>query len=150
MIRYEIIKNEVYQIFNQYASKSEKQTGLEHLISVTAIIQYLAQKRQLDIELASIIAILHDIATYKYHSSFDHANRSSMIAHELLQASNQFERNEIILITTAIKNHSHKERIDDLYSELIKDADLLVQYLNEPDAILSNSKTNRINNILGR
>lgn len=38
-------------------------------------------------------------------------------------------------IVTAIKNHSNKERIDDKYSELIKNADLLIQYLNDPEAL---------------
>ena len=35
------------------------------------------------------------------------------------------------IIITAISNHSHKERIDDVYSELIKDADCWSHYLEK-------------------
>ena len=47
--------------------------------------QYLARINNLDIEIAAIIGILHDIATYKFNSSFDHANRSAMIANDILK-----------------------------------------------------------------
>ena len=87
------------------------------------------------------------LATYRFKSSFDHANRSSMLAREILTNSNLFNHDEIILITTAIKNHSFKDRIDDEYSELIKDADLIVQYLNEPNVSFSKEKQRRLNNI---
>ena len=107
----------------------------------------LAKLKSLDLELAAIIGICHDLATYKFKSSFDHANRSSMLAREILADSNLFNHDEIILITTAIKNHSFKDRIDDEYSELIKDADLLVQSLNEPNAFFSKEKQHRLNNI---
>ena len=40
-----------------------------------------------------------------------------------------------------------KDRIDDEYSELIKDADLIVQYLNEPNVSFSKEKQRRLNNI---
>ena len=79
------------------------------------------------------------------NSSFDHANRSSLIASELLKKDELFSANEIDTIVTAIKNHSNKERIDDKYSELIKNADLLIQYLNDPEALLTSEKQKRIN-----
>ena len=107
----------------------------------------LAKLKNLDLELAAIIGICHDLATYRFKSSFDHANRSSMLAREILTNSNLFNHDEIILITTAIKNHSFKDRIDDEYSELIKDADLIVQYLNEPNVSFSKEKQRRLNNI---
>ena len=59
-----------------------------------------------------------------------------------------FSANEIDTIVTAIKNHSNKERIDDKYSELIKNADLLIQYLNDPEALLTSEKQKRINRLI--
>lgn len=101
MNRYEIIKDEVYQILTTDCSKNKRKDGLDHLFSVTTMCQYLARINNLDIEIA------------------------------------------------AIRNHSHKERIDDPYSELIKDADTLVLYLSDSQAILSNEKQARINQLLG-
>ena len=110
----------------------------------------IAKTENLDQETAAIIGILHDLATYKFHTSFDHANRSSILAKDILSKSNLFSDAEINLIITAIKNHSFKERIDDKYSELIKNADLLVQHLNEPDALLSKNKQTRLDNLFNK
>ncbi|MFQ6791591.1 MAG: HD domain-containing protein [Thomasclavelia sp.] len=149
MNRYEVIKDEVYQILTTNCFASKRKNAFEHLFSVTAMIQYLAKIRHLDLELASIIGILHDLATYKFNSSFDHANRSAIIAKDLLEKSNLFTAKEIELIFVAIKNHSNKKQIDDNYSELIKDADILVQYLNEPEALLSPEKKQRVDKLIG-
>lgn len=149
MNRYEVIKDEVYQILTTNCFASKRKNAFEHLFSVTAMIQYLAKIRHLDLELASIIGILHDLATYKFNSSFDHANRSAIIAKDLLEKSNLFTAKEIELIFIAIKNHSNKKQIDDKYSELIKDADILVQYLNEPEALLPPEKKQRVDKLIG-
>lgn len=149
MNRYEVIKDEVYQILTTNCFASKRKNAFEHLFSVTAMIQYLAKIRHLDLELASIIGILHDLATYKFNSSFDHANRSAIIARDLMERTNLFTANEIELIFVAIKNHSNKKQIDDNYSELIKDADILVQYLNEPEALLSPEKKQRVDKLIG-
>ena len=149
MNRYEVIKDEVYQILTTNCFASKRKNAFEHLFSVTAMIQYLAKIRHLDLELASIIGILHDLATYKFNSSFDHANRSAIIAKDLLEKSNLFTAKEIELIFIAIKNHSNKKQIDDNYSELIKDADILVQYLNEPEALLPLEKKQRVDKLIG-
>lgn len=148
MNRYELIKDQVYQILTTDCFGNKRKQGLEHLYSVSALIQLLAMQNNLDIEIAATIGILHDIATYKLNSSFDHANRSSIIAKDLLSQDNLYQDDEIAIIVTAIKNHSNKERVDDLYSELIKNADLLVQYLKEPAAILSDEKQKRLSQIL--
>ena len=106
MKRYYFIK----EIINDILIKNN---GLEHSANVANMACLLAKLKSLDLELAAIIGICHDLATYKFKSSFDHANRSSMLAREILADSNLFNHDEIILITTAIKNHSFKDRIDD-------------------------------------
>lgn len=143
MNRYYKIK----EIVNDFLTNRD---DIEHSISVATMATLLAKIDNLDMEIAAIIGICHDLAKYKYNSSFDHANRSSLLAKEIISSTKLFSNEEIILITTAIKNHSAKEKIDDKYSELIKNADLLVQYLNEPEAILPTKKQNRLNNILKR
>lgn len=148
MNRYHLIKDEVNQILQNECYGKYRIVGYNHLYSVVATSRILANQRNLDLEIASIIAILHDLAIYKYANHFDHASRSSELARQLLQESNQFSEEELTIITTAIKNHSNKDKIDDDYSELIKDADLLVQYYDEPEATLPSTKQVRLNKIL--
>ena len=56
------------------------------------MMKYLSNPNNLNIEIAATIGILHDLATYKLNSSFDHANRSSLIASELLKKMNSFQQ----------------------------------------------------------
>lgn len=147
MNRYYIIKDEVYVILNNECFGNNRKDGLEHLFNVANMAIFLAKIENLDLELAAITGILHDIAAYKYNSHFDHANRSSMLAKAILTSSKLFTDEETILIVNAVKNHSFKDKIDDPYSELIKNADLLVQHLNEPNAVFSKDKQLRLNNI---
>lgn len=150
MNRFNIIKDIVYDILNNECFGEHRKNGLEHLFNVANMANLLAKTENLDQETAAIIGILHDLATYKFHTSFDHANRSSILAKDILSKSNLFSDAEINLIITAIKNHSFKERIDDKYSELIKNADLLVQHLNEPDALFSKDKQTRLDNLFNK
>lgn len=46
------------------------------------------------------------------------------------------------IILTAISNHSHKKRIDDAYSELIKDADCWSHYLEK--TVLKHEESERL------
>lgn len=81
MKRYYFIK----EIINDILIKNN---GLEHSANVANMACLLAKLKSLDLELAAIIGICHDLATYKFKSSFDHANRSSMLAREILADSN--------------------------------------------------------------
>jgi hypothetical protein len=62
---------------------------------------------------------------------------------ELLQQY-PFTDEEINTVYTAIINHSDKDAIHDEYSELIKDADLLVKYYDDPSTIFKPSEEKRI------
>lgn len=110
MNRYYVIKDEVYHILNTECSKSNRQEAIEHLSNVANMAVFLAKMEKLDLELAAIIGILHDLAAYKFNSHFDHANRSSMLAKNILTNSKLFTDDEIILIVTAIKNLPLKKK----------------------------------------
>ena len=125
----------------------KKLEGYQHLISVSTLMTVIASKRGLDSTLASCIGILHDYATYYTNTSFDHATRSSILAKEVLEKTTLFTKNEVLLITTAIANHSKKELLQDVYSELIKDVDIYIQYLQEPTRVFSQDKQKRIHKI---
>ncbi len=85
----------------------------------------LAQKRNLNIDLASVASMLHDIyviVTGKYKS---HGPEGAPIAEKILKEIGGFTDEEINIVTQAVAHHSEKEiHSDDPYIELVKDVDV--------------------------
>lgn len=147
MNRYQIITQIVLSNIEQRCFGLKKLEGYQHLISVATLMTVIAPKRDLDKEIAGCIGILHDYSTYYTNSNFDHASRSGLLAKEILEQSSIFKEEEIITIVTAINNHSQKDRVDDCYSELVKDVDLYHQYMIEPTRIFITQQLLRIKKI---
>ena len=132
MNRYENLKDIFYQTIEEKTHGIYKQRAYFHSLAVSSLCQKLALERGLNIQ-------------FIHHSSFEHAKRSSEMLASLL---NEFNDSEKQIILNAIALHSHKEHIDDEYSELLKDADVLAQYLNEPDIILKTASQMRLKRLL--
>lgn len=148
MNRYQIITEIVFTNLEQKCFGIKKIQGYQHLLGVSTLMMILAKKRGLDSELSSCIGILHDYATYYNTTSFNHATQSSILVTSLLEKTNLFTKQEIDCIIHAINKHSNKDTIDDVYSELIKDADSYQQYLMEPSQRFSVAKQQRINKVI--
>lgn len=98
---------------------------LKHSSGCCQIGRVLAQKRNLDIEIAEIVCILHDIYVIVEGKYKEHAKRGAEIARKMLEESGDFTPEEIDLITEAIAHHSEKQIYTDKpYVELVKDADV--------------------------
>lgn len=143
MNRYFNIRDEVLHMLDEKAHGYYKRDGIAHMFQVETLCILLAKERGLDEELAAIIGLLHDISIPLNASSIMHASFSRDIAKELLGPV--FTQEEKKCILTAIENHSHKERIDDPYSELIKDADCLSHYLEK--TVLKHEESKRLENL---
>lgn len=102
-----------------------------HAIHVSENIKILAYNRGLNQADAQLIAWLHDIGRMKAFEG-EHAISGALEAERLL---NQYELvdEKVKLIKEAILNHSDKDRIDDKYSELIKDADSMAHKRENED-----------------
>lgn len=97
---------------------------LKHSSGCIQIARILAEKRDLDIELAEVAAAAHDIYVIIHGTYKNHAKLGAPIAEKLLQKTGGFPEKEINIITSAIAHHSEKGiRSNDPYVELIKDAD---------------------------
>ncbi|MCD7893268.1 MAG: HD domain-containing protein [Erysipelotrichaceae bacterium] len=77
MNRYENLKSIFYSQIEEHCHGIYKQRAYGHSIAVSNICQKLALENNLDIELAGIMGLFHDIAQFVYYSSFNHASRSS-------------------------------------------------------------------------
>ncbi len=108
--------------------------GLVHLNGVGQYCCLLAAKRNLDTEIATACGLLHDIYTYKYEYSKQHAQLGALEAEQILSSTAQFTPDEMELIVNAIAQHSDKKSIDNTnpYAELLKDADTLQNSLYNP------------------
>jgi len=97
----------------------------KHSSGCCQIARILAQKRDLNIEISEVSAILHDIYVIVEGRYKDHAKLGSHIAKQILEEIGGFSDQEIQTITNAVGHHSEKEIYsDDPYVELIKDVDV--------------------------
>lgn len=124
-----------------------------HLYSSLQVAKILAMKRGLNIELAAIIAALHDIAVVRTKKTKSHSKNSEKYIIEIIQQYNnnisntrlQVTEEELGTIINAVIKHTEKEIFsDELYVELLKDVDSLDMYLHgiesSEDCILRSKK----------
>ncbi|MDO8639763.1 MAG: HD domain-containing protein [bacterium] len=84
----------------------------------------LAQKRNLNVDIASTASVLHDVYVIVNGTYKDHAKLGAQMAKKILKEINGFSSKEIDTITKAISHHSEKElHSNDPYVELVKDVD---------------------------
>ncbi|SHH89295.1 HD domain-containing protein [Clostridium grantii] len=125
MDRLEEIREIVDNVLMEQANLELRRIGFLHIYGVASFSNLLAIKRGLNAELCAIAGMLHDIVTYKTGSSVDHAKLGSIEARKILNETNSFNEKEIDIICNAILNHSNKYNVDQVYDEILKDADVL-------------------------
>ncbi len=98
---------------------------LKHSSGCCQIGRILAQRRGLDIEMAEVACLLHDIYVIVNGKYKDHAKLGAPLAENILKEIDDYSSEEIKTITDAISHHSEKEiESDDPFAELVKDADV--------------------------
>ena len=110
-----------------------------HTYSSLQVAKILAMKRGLNLELAAIIAALHDIAVIKTKKTTDHSKNAEKYIRNIIQEYNnninntrlQVTEKELDIIINAAIKHTQKEILsNELYVELLKDVDSLDMYLH--------------------
>ena len=123
---------ETLRTFIDELLKNKKRGNLwfveRHMYSVSTFAAMIAKKRNLNPEISTIIGLLHDIHTLLADDSVNHAALGCLKAKEMLIELNIVSDEELEIISCAIKNHSAKAIVHDVYSELIKDADVMSHY----------------------
>lgn len=140
MNRLELVRNEIDSLLVNQQDDTERRNGYVHLYGVAQNCSLLALKRGLDVELSSIIGMLHDVYTYKFAYAKDHALLGATEAGNLLKRLNVFTDAEIEIVKNSISHHSDKKTKHDKYSELIKDADVLQALLYNTSFEISHTK----------
>ena len=132
MERLELVRKEVDAILLEQIDDEVRRNGYVHLYGVAQLCSMLALKRKLDVELCTIIGLLHDIFSYKFGYSKDHGMLGANEAEKMLKDLNVFTVKEIEIVKNAIRHHSEKKNKHDKYCELIKDADAMQNRLYQP------------------
>ena len=104
---------------------SSKVWELKHSSGCVQIARILAQKRGLNIEMAELSCLLHDIYVALEGKGENHAVLGAPMAEKLLNEIGGFTPDETRTIVKAIAEHSQKDiHSDDPYVELVKDVDV--------------------------
>ena len=139
------LKNEIEYHLDE-AGCEEKSIAIGHLYGVSELCVLLALRRGADTVICAASGLLHDLWTYKKGDSANHAHHSAVLAAQILEDIRLFDDYEIKMISEAIKNHSNKGEEHDIYSEILKDADVMHHYIIDPEMKFTRSKSQRIKN----
>ncbi|QRN86752.1 HD domain-containing protein [Clostridia bacterium] len=137
-------------IWSAYEEKrmSRKQflEELHHLYGVSQWSQHLAYRRGLVPDIACVIGLMHDIGRIEMGWDGEkHVSEGAKLAKKILADTGLFNDTELKIIKKAIKRHNRKDKVElASYAELIKDADLMSRYYEEPGKNLSASKRLRL------
>lgn len=132
-------------LFDKIKNKSEEGQVLPimwqmmHMFSCSQLAKLVAMKRDLDPELAGLIAALHDIGVIELNIRQDHGKKGGSLVIKWCETYNdQFAddeglitTSEIATIKAAVEQHSEKDiYTDEDYIELMKDVDALDRYFH--------------------
>jgi uncharacterized protein len=132
MDRLERVREVIDQILRQQQDLQHRRAAYIHLYGVSVHCALLALKRGLDVQLAQVAGMLHDLSSYKRGDPTDHDRLSAQEARRLLGELGCFEEPEIAAICQAIRHHRAKLEVHAPLDELLKDADVLSHYLYNP------------------
>jgi 5'-deoxynucleotidase YfbR-like HD superfamily hydrolase len=131
MTRIGKVQNYINSIFSDINNFDEQRAAYIHSYGVAQCCALLAARRKLDIELSTIIGLLHDVYSYKtgVHALHSHNGAEMVRVAFKYELKDIFSNEEQTIIKSAIYHHADKEHVHDEYDELLKDCDLLQHYL---------------------
>lgn len=115
--------------------KEVARCGYVHLYGVGQACALIALHRGHDrqyAELAEIAGMLHDYVKYSEGVEEEHAEKSGLVAGEILREIGRFTETEVEMICEAISKHSYKKQTDTEFDEILKDADEMQHWLRNP------------------
>ena len=111
--------------------EDKRNSAIVHLYGVSLAATMIAKKRGLDVELASMAAMLHDMHAYKTGSYDDHAHKGAELARDILSTLQLTDETEMDIICSAIYHHDDKLVVDSPMDEVLKDADVIPHCMND-------------------
>ncbi|MDO4466310.1 MAG: HD domain-containing protein [Bacillota bacterium] len=151
MNRVQLIQDVVYSSYAKIYNSTIRIAAISHTSSVVNNATLFASFQKENVELSQVAALLHDYALFCDNClPTKHAQLSADFAEKLLSSCSLFSEEEIQLVVSCIRVHSEKEIIHSSFCEILKDADLLAKYLEDPDQELKEHEKKRLKNAFER
>ncbi len=131
MGRLKELRKYVENELNRMGDADKRNAAIVHLYGVSLAAAMIAKKRDLDAEIASMAAMLHDLHAYKTGSYDDHAHKGADLARDILGELCLTDDEETEMICSAIYHHDDKLVTDGPMDELLKDADVIHHCMND-------------------
>ena len=145
--RLETLRNEIDGLLLK-GNPDYRRIHISHMYGVARFCTLLALKRNMNAELATTCGMLHDICYMTGGGTDNHAAKGAEQAKALLKSMNVYSDDEIIIITSAILNHSDKGKVHEPYDELLKDADVMDHCFYNADFQIAEWEISRYKNLL--
>lgn len=146
--RIERLRKYIDEILLSMKDTGERRCGYLHLYGVSQACAMIALRRNQDVELATMVGMLHDLHSYKTMNTENHAEHGAVMARQILEELSLTTENETDLICSAIRNHSSKATTHSAFDEVLKDADVLQHYLYNPLFPVMEHEKCRLQNLL--
>ena len=147
MNRIEKVREYVDTVLLHMSNEKEQKCGYAHLYGVSQACALIALKRGENVELATIVGMLHDIYSYSNADTKEHAHKGSAMTREILISMQCFMSDEIEMICSAIYNHSDKESKHSSFDEVLVDSDVLQHCLYNPIIKVAGHEKQRYENL---
>ena len=132
---------------NMIEDADKRTSAIAHLYGVSLAATMIAKKRGLDLEIAAMAAMLHDLHAYKTGSYDDHAHRGADLAREILGTLMLTDDSETKMICSAIYHHDDKLVTDGPMEEALKDADVIDHCLKDPSKAVKEKEQARFDKL---
>ena len=149
MSRLKELRKYVDRELNNISDSDKRTSAIVHLYGVSLAATMIAKKRNLDPEILSMAAMLHDLYAYKSGSYEDHAHKGAELARKILQELKLTNDAETEIIYSAIYHHDDKLVIDSPYDEALKDADVIHHCMNDLSKPVKEKEQSRFETLCG-
>ncbi|MCL2202534.1 MAG: HD domain-containing protein [Defluviitaleaceae bacterium] len=127
--RVEILRKYIDEILLNMDDTENRRIAYLHLYGVSQACALIALKRGVNVELATMAGMLHDLHTFKTGNHNNHAVLGALLAREVLGELKITTPDETDMICTAIHNHNVKDRKFSKFDEVLIDADVMQHVL---------------------
>lgn len=141
--RVEVLRKYLDGIILRMTDVEERRCAYLHLYGVAQACALLALKRGENPELAVMAGMLHDIYAYSCMDVNEHTHKGTTLAKKILDELKITDETETESICNAIYSHSDKDKIDQPFNELLKDADVLQHCLYNPTLTIKENEIER-------
>lgn len=142
-----MVRAEIDRLIRELHPENER-FFYSHLHGVSHYCTLLAYRRNLNVDIATVCGMVHDIYPLYTGVFEDHARKGVPYVKALLESLSIFSEEEVKVITQAVYNHTDKRCIHESYDELLKDADVMYHCLYDPDDPIREKEVERYKMIL--